>query len=362
MQVATRRGAGRRSRRSASCSSAMATRRGARSPRRCSATSAVRTSRPVSAGTKPRAVHPLAVQVLAEIGIDWRGARAKPVNELLDRRFDYVITLSNSAREACPTLPGPHGALHWHLEDPAAVEGRRGTASRPFAPPAPSCPFACARSSRSRDAPRDAFPRSQDPSQPRDHRPARTERSTTDGTPVPRAAAVRPLAERVIPEPPRRGEPGGEPAACARAAPPRRSGATSTSPPPAGRRQPAGSRVARQPRARRLVQGPLAGGGGGLRDRSPHASSGRSSASAASAACTSIAGAMAAPISTSGSSPARSACSRRRARCSRSGRTSCRTSATRSSRDAADGSRRRSDVTPTTWTGRRAGSGRATPS
>ena len=76
-----------------------------------------------SGGTQPKSVHPLAVQVLAEVGIDWRGARAKPVTELLDRRFDYVITLSNSAREACPTLPGPHGALHWHLEDPASVEG-----------------------------------------------------------------------------------------------------------------------------------------------------------------------------------------------------------------------------------------------
>lgn len=76
-----------------------------------------------SGGTQPKAVHPLAVQVLAEIGIDWSGARAKAVEELLDRRFDYVITLSNSAREACPTLPGPHGALHWHLEDPAGVSG-----------------------------------------------------------------------------------------------------------------------------------------------------------------------------------------------------------------------------------------------
>ncbi len=78
---------------------------------------------PFSAGTRPKSVHPAAVQVLAEIGIDWRGARAKPVAELIDRRFDYVITLSNTAREACPTLPGPHGALHWHLEDPAAIEG-----------------------------------------------------------------------------------------------------------------------------------------------------------------------------------------------------------------------------------------------
>ena len=76
-----------------------------------------------SAGTSPKQVHELAVRVLAEIGIDWEQARAKPVQELLDRRFDYVITLSNSAREECPTLPGPHSSLHWHLEDPSTVEG-----------------------------------------------------------------------------------------------------------------------------------------------------------------------------------------------------------------------------------------------
>jgi arsenate reductase len=76
-----------------------------------------------SAGTSPKQVHPLAVRVLAEIGIDWQEARAKPVTELLDRSFDYVITLSNSAREECPTLPGPHSSLHWHLEDPSTVDG-----------------------------------------------------------------------------------------------------------------------------------------------------------------------------------------------------------------------------------------------
>jgi protein-tyrosine-phosphatase len=76
-----------------------------------------------SAGTSPKQVHELAVRVLAEIGIDWEQAHAKPVQELLDRRFDYVITLSNSAREDCPSLPGPHSSLHWHLEDPSEVEG-----------------------------------------------------------------------------------------------------------------------------------------------------------------------------------------------------------------------------------------------
>jgi protein-tyrosine-phosphatase len=77
----------------------------------------------LSAGTQPKALHPLAVRILAEIGIDWSAARAKPVERFLDRRLDYVITLSDSAREACPTLPGPHSSLHWHLDDPAAIEG-----------------------------------------------------------------------------------------------------------------------------------------------------------------------------------------------------------------------------------------------
>jgi protein-tyrosine-phosphatase/DNA-binding transcriptional MerR regulator len=79
--------------------------------------------RPLSGGTRPKSVHPLTVRVLAELDIDWRGARAKPVTELLDQPLDYVITLSNSAREECPAFPGRHSSLHWHLEDPAAVEG-----------------------------------------------------------------------------------------------------------------------------------------------------------------------------------------------------------------------------------------------
>jgi arsenate reductase (thioredoxin) len=77
----------------------------------------------LSAGTRPRRVHPLAVRALAEVDIDWHAARAKPVAEVVDCRFDYVITLSNSAREECPTLAGPHSSLHWHLEDPSTIEG-----------------------------------------------------------------------------------------------------------------------------------------------------------------------------------------------------------------------------------------------
>jgi DNA-binding transcriptional MerR regulator/protein-tyrosine-phosphatase len=79
--------------------------------------------RPLSAGTRPKAVHPLTIRVLAEIGIDWTNARSRAVSELADRRFDYVITLSDRAREECPSLTGTHSSLHWHLADPAAVQG-----------------------------------------------------------------------------------------------------------------------------------------------------------------------------------------------------------------------------------------------
>ena len=78
---------------------------------------------PRSAGFSPKRVSELTVQVLADDGIDWSKERAKSVEELVDRSFDYVITLSDSAREQCPAFPGPHNALHWRLDDPAEVEG-----------------------------------------------------------------------------------------------------------------------------------------------------------------------------------------------------------------------------------------------
>lgn len=77
----------------------------------------------LSAGTRPREVHALAVRILAEVGIDWSAARSKSIDEMLSRRLDYVITLSDSARESCPALPGPHSSLHWHLDDPSEVQG-----------------------------------------------------------------------------------------------------------------------------------------------------------------------------------------------------------------------------------------------
>jgi arsenate reductase len=76
-----------------------------------------------SAGTHPGVVNPLTVRALTEIGIDWSAARSKSVVEFLDERFDYVITVCDQAREACPVFPGDHASIHWGFDDPAVATG-----------------------------------------------------------------------------------------------------------------------------------------------------------------------------------------------------------------------------------------------
>ncbi len=76
-----------------------------------------------SAGTEPKGVHPLTIRALAEAGIDWSGARSKSVMEYVDEPFDYVITVCDRAREACPVFPGGRMKLHWSFDDPAEATG-----------------------------------------------------------------------------------------------------------------------------------------------------------------------------------------------------------------------------------------------
>ncbi len=77
----------------------------------------------VSAGTRPTAVNPHTVRVLAEVGIDWSAARSKPLTAFVGRSFDLVVTVCDAAREACPVFPGARRQLHWSFEDPAAAVG-----------------------------------------------------------------------------------------------------------------------------------------------------------------------------------------------------------------------------------------------
>ena len=74
-----------------------------------------------SAGTEATRVNPYAIRVLAESGIDWSGARSKVITEFLGRRFDYVVTVCDRARETCPYFPGATHTLHWGLDDPSGV-------------------------------------------------------------------------------------------------------------------------------------------------------------------------------------------------------------------------------------------------
>ena len=76
-----------------------------------------------SAGVKPTVVNPLAIKVMAEIGIDISKHRSKSVMEFIDRSFDYVITVCGNAQKTCPVFPGEHEKIHWDMEDPAAAQG-----------------------------------------------------------------------------------------------------------------------------------------------------------------------------------------------------------------------------------------------
>jgi ArsR family transcriptional regulator, arsenate/arsenite/antimonite-responsive transcriptional repressor / arsenate reductase (thioredoxin) len=72
-----------------------------------------------SAGSRPKPVHPDAVAVMAERGIDISGVRSKHLDEFAADRFDHVITLCDRVREVCPRFPGHPSPAHWSMPDPA---------------------------------------------------------------------------------------------------------------------------------------------------------------------------------------------------------------------------------------------------
>ena len=76
-----------------------------------------------SAGTEPAEVHPLAVRVMSQMNIDLRSHRSKSLEEFIGQDFDYIITVCDRAREACPVFPNDPVRIHWSFADPAAVIG-----------------------------------------------------------------------------------------------------------------------------------------------------------------------------------------------------------------------------------------------
>lgn len=74
-----------------------------------------------SAGSHPRPLHPHAVRVMAERGIDISARKSKSLERFLSTRFDRVVTLCDKVREICPPFPGaPSSAIHWSMPDPSA--------------------------------------------------------------------------------------------------------------------------------------------------------------------------------------------------------------------------------------------------
>ena len=78
------------------------------------------TVRAESAGSHPKPLHPNAVRVMVERGVDIAGRSTKSLTRFAHTRFDRVITLCDKVREICPEFPGAPVAAHWSIADPAA--------------------------------------------------------------------------------------------------------------------------------------------------------------------------------------------------------------------------------------------------
>jgi arsenate reductase len=77
-----------------------------------------------SAGSKPAGyVHPKAIKVMAEIGIDISSHTSKPLAQFLDQKIDTIITVCGKADQACPMFPGQVNRYPWGFDDPAHAEG-----------------------------------------------------------------------------------------------------------------------------------------------------------------------------------------------------------------------------------------------
>lgn len=77
-----------------------------------------------SAGSNPTGyVHPLAIKVMAEIGIDLSAHRSKHLNEFLSQPVQTVITVCGNADQVCPVFPGQVERHHWPFDDPAKASG-----------------------------------------------------------------------------------------------------------------------------------------------------------------------------------------------------------------------------------------------
>lgn len=85
-----------------------------------------------SAGVEAHGLNPFAVRSMMDAVIDISGHKSKTVDELPETDFDYIITVCDNAREACPYIPGEAVRLHHSFPDPARAEGTEEEKMRVF--------------------------------------------------------------------------------------------------------------------------------------------------------------------------------------------------------------------------------------
>jgi arsenate reductase (thioredoxin) len=76
-----------------------------------------------SAGTEATHIRPLAIKAMAELGIDISRQESKTLDRYLNEPFDEVITVCDTAAEACPIFPGAAKRQHWSFPDPSKATG-----------------------------------------------------------------------------------------------------------------------------------------------------------------------------------------------------------------------------------------------
>ncbi|MYA02817.1 MAG: arsenate reductase ArsC [Chloroflexi bacterium] len=71
-----------------------------------------------SAGIEPKGVHPIAIRVMNEVGVDISNHTSDHVDRYLEDDFELVLTVCDSAKESCPVFPGSARTIHRAFEDP----------------------------------------------------------------------------------------------------------------------------------------------------------------------------------------------------------------------------------------------------
>lgn len=76
---------------------------------------------PVSAGIEKHGLDPLAIKVMGEVGVDISQQKSKLIDELKDKKFDYVVTICEEANRNCPIFPGKAKRIHHAFDNPPRI-------------------------------------------------------------------------------------------------------------------------------------------------------------------------------------------------------------------------------------------------